>query len=159
MQEVFWQVLYVYLSDGAVILIKGLTTLMKSKLTLFSMMLIGKTSGINSTVFFCLLIQGCLGKISAVVNVQVQNQHKDIFNLHEVCFVILDAGQCVCVWWCWEGGGGVFTCSTPDFWPSTPDSSCDQGSGIVFLCKTLHTDSQCLSPSRCINTSRSNAGG
>lgn len=70
------------------------------------MMLIGKTSGINSTVFFCLLIQGCLGKISAVVNVQVQNQHKYIFNLHEVCFVILDAGQCVCVWWCWEGGGG-----------------------------------------------------
>lgn len=70
------------------------------------MMLIGKTSGINSTVFFCLLIQGCLGKISAVVNVQVQNQHKYIFNLHEVCFVILDARQCVCVCVVVLGGGG-----------------------------------------------------
>lgn len=52
---VLTSLLYAYLSDGAVILKKGLTALMKSKLTLFSMMLIGKTSGINSTVFFLLV--------------------------------------------------------------------------------------------------------
>lgn len=55
-------VLYAHLSDGAVILIIGLTTLMKSKLTLFSMMLIGKTSGITDLFQS---VQDCLRKVSA----------------------------------------------------------------------------------------------
>ena len=45
-------VFYAHLSDGAVILIIGLTTLMKSKLTLFSTVLIGKTSGITELFLY-----------------------------------------------------------------------------------------------------------
>ena len=44
-------VFYAHLSDGAVILIIGLTTLMKSKLTLFLTVLIGKISGITAELF------------------------------------------------------------------------------------------------------------
>ena len=76
--------------------------------------------------------------LSSLLN--VQNQLKYIFNVHKVCFVVR---------------GGI-----------TIQNQAVQAEVLAMvralcsLCKTLHSDSQCLSPSRSAGqASRSNAGG